>query len=60
VELSGGYLVLVCESAKDLFPADPVRGEVDFGWPDAGLSRVPMTLSQIAFLWVPVVGWRES
>jgi hypothetical protein len=29
VELSGGDLVLVDESAEDLFSADPVLGEVD-------------------------------
>jgi hypothetical protein len=39
VELSGGHLVLVCESAEDLFPADPMLGEVDFRWPGADLSR---------------------
>lgn len=28
------------ESAEDLFPADPVVGEVDrFGWPGVGLGR---------------------
>jgi len=28
----------MCESAEDLFPADPVVGEVDrFGWPGVGL-----------------------
>ena len=31
--LSGGDLVLVRESAEDLFPADPVLGEVDLRWP---------------------------
>jgi len=39
-EQSGGDVVLVGESAEDLFPADRVLGEVDrFGWPGAGLSR---------------------
>ena len=33
---SGGGLVLVDESAEDLFPADPVLGEVDLRWPGAG------------------------
>jgi hypothetical protein len=37
--LSGGDLVFVCESAEDLMSADPVLGEVDFGWPGVGLSR---------------------
>jgi hypothetical protein len=33
-------VVLVGESPEDLFPADPVVGEVDrFGWPGAGLGR---------------------
>ena len=32
-------LVCVCKSAEDLFPADPVLGEVDLRWPGAGLSR---------------------
>ena len=33
-------VVLVGESAEDLFPADPVLGEVDrFGWPGVGLGR---------------------
>src|SRR5216683_8230730 len=36
--MSGGDLVLVRESAEDLFSADPVVGEVDFRWPGAGLS----------------------
>jgi hypothetical protein len=31
--MSGGDLVLVRESAEDLFPADPVLGEVDLRWP---------------------------
>ena len=33
---SGGDLVFVDESAEDLFPADPVLGEVDLRWPGAG------------------------
>jgi hypothetical protein len=33
MELSGGDLVFVGESAEDLFPADPVLGEVDLRWP---------------------------
>ena len=38
--MSCGDLVLVCESTEDLFPADPVLGEVDrFGWPGVGLGR---------------------
>jgi hypothetical protein len=37
--MSGGDLVFVCESAGDLFSADPVLGEVDFRWPAVGLSR---------------------
>ena len=32
-------MVLVRESAKDLFPADPVLGEVDLRWPGVSLSR---------------------
>src|ERR1019366_5341336 len=39
MELSGGDLVLVRESAEDLFPADPVLGEVGLRWPGVGLSR---------------------
>src|SRR5207247_4497035 len=38
VGLSGGDLVLVRETAEDLFPADPVLGEVDLRWPGASLS----------------------
>jgi hypothetical protein len=38
VGLSCCDLVLVCESAEDLSPADPVLGEVDLRWPGAGLS----------------------
>ena len=37
--MSGGDLVLVRESAEDLFPAYLVLGEVDLRWPAAGLSR---------------------
>lgn len=37
--LSGGDLVLVRESAGDLFSADPVLGEVDLRWPGVSLSR---------------------
>jgi hypothetical protein len=37
--MSGGDLVLVHESAEDLFPADPVVGEVDLRWRGASLSR---------------------
>src|ERR1017187_5377663 len=37
--MSGGDLVFVYESAEDLFPADPVLGEVDLRWPGVGLSR---------------------
>ncbi len=29
----------MCESAEDLFPADPVLGEVDLRWPGVSLSR---------------------
>src|SRR5438034_5154741 len=37
---SGGDLILVSESVEDLFPPDPVLGEVDrFWWPGAGLGR---------------------
>src|ERR1019366_2806810 len=37
---SGGDLVLVRESAEDLFPADLVPGEVDrLWWPGLSLSR---------------------
>jgi hypothetical protein len=32
VDLSCGGLVLVGESAEDLFSADPVLGEVDLRW----------------------------
>src|SRR5215472_7939405 len=38
VGLSGGDLVLVRETTEDLFPADPVLGEVDLRWPGASLS----------------------
>ena len=38
VRLSGGDLVLVRESAEDLFSADPVLGEVDLRWPRVSLS----------------------
>ena len=41
--LSGGDLVLVRESADDLFSADPVLGEVDLRWPGAGLRRWEVT-----------------
>jgi hypothetical protein len=37
--LSHGDLVLVRESAEDLFPADPVLGEVDLQRPGVSLSR---------------------
>jgi len=37
--MSGGDLVFVYESAEDLFPADPVLGEVDLRWPGVSLSR---------------------
>ncbi len=37
--MSGGDLVLVRESVEDLFPADPVLGEVDLRWPGVSLSR---------------------
>src|ERR1035437_8620035 len=37
--VSGGDLVFVCESAGDLFSADPVLGEVDFRWPGVSLGR---------------------
>jgi len=36
--LSGCDLVLVGESAEDLFPADLVLGEVDLRWPGVSLS----------------------
>src|ERR1017187_838814 len=36
--MSGSDLVLVRESAEDLFPADPVLGEVDLRWPGVSLS----------------------
>ncbi len=36
---SGGDLVFVRESVEDLFPADPVLGEVDLRWPGGSLSR---------------------
>jgi len=40
----GSYVVLVGESAEDLFPADPVLGEVDwFGRPGAGFSGCELT-----------------
>src|ERR1039457_3067983 len=38
MELLGGDLVLMRESAEDLFPADPVVGEVDRRWPRVSLS----------------------
>ena len=38
--MSGGDLVLVRESAEDLFPADPVFSKVDWlGWLGASLIR---------------------
>ena len=37
--MSGGDLVLVCESAEDLFSADPVLSQVDLRWPGVSLSR---------------------
>ena len=37
--LSGGDLVLVGDSAEDLFSADPVPGEVDLWWSGVSLSR---------------------
>jgi hypothetical protein len=37
--MSGGDLVLVRESAEDLFSADPVLGEVDLRWPGVSLGR---------------------
>jgi hypothetical protein len=37
--MSGGDLVLVRESAEDLFPADPVLSQVDPRWPGVSLSR---------------------
>ena len=37
--MSGGDLVLVRESAENLFSADPVLSQVDLRWPGAGLSR---------------------
>ena len=39
MDLSCSDLVLVGESAEDLFPADPVLGEVDLRWPGGSLSR---------------------
>src|SRR6266516_1398321 len=39
VRLSGGDLVLVRESAEDLFPSDPVLGEVDLQRPGVSLGR---------------------
>ena len=39
LELSGGDLVLVREPAEDLFPADPMLGEVDLRRPGVSLSR---------------------
>jgi hypothetical protein len=36
--VSGGDLILVRESAEDLFPADPVLGEVDLRWSGVSLS----------------------
>ena len=36
--MSGGDLVFVYESAEDLFPVDPVLGEVDLRRPGASLS----------------------
>ena len=40
MSLSGGDLVLVSESAEDLFPADRVLAEVDqCGWLGVGLGR---------------------
>jgi len=35
---SGGDVVLVGQSAEDLFPADPMLGEVDLRWPGVSLS----------------------
>jgi hypothetical protein len=40
MELAGGDLVLVSETAEDLSSADPVIGEVDqLRWPGVSLSR---------------------
>jgi hypothetical protein len=36
---SGGDLVLVRESAENLFSADPVLGEVDLRWPAVSWPR---------------------
>ncbi len=41
--MSGSDLVFVRESAEDLFPADPVLGEVDLRWPGVGLSGCELT-----------------
>jgi len=38
VRLPGSDLVIVRESAEDLFSADPVLSEVDLGWPGVSLS----------------------
>src|SRR6266516_6791781 len=47
VGLSGGDLVLVRETAEDLFPADPVLGEVDLRWPGASLSRCELAKGSV-------------
>ena len=39
VRLSSGDLVLVCEPAEDLLPADPVLGQVDLQRPGVSSSR---------------------
>ena len=37
----------MCESAEDLFPADPVYGEVDLRWPGVSLSGCDLAKSAV-------------
>jgi hypothetical protein len=37
----------VCESAEDVFSANPVLGEVDLRWPGAGLSGCELAKSTV-------------
>jgi hypothetical protein len=51
----GSNVVLVGESAEDLFPADPVLGKVDrLGWTGIGLSRGELAEGLLCRL----EGWR--
>src|SRR6266705_405486 len=45
--MSGGDLVLVRESAEDLFSADRVVGEIDFRWPRVSSSRCELAKATV-------------